>query len=61
VANFLVTVEAVGSRTTTKVEAAHFFTGDYWVTFWSSDQLNLPDRIARFRRDLVVEIIESSG
>jgi hypothetical protein len=28
---------AVGSRRTMKVETAHFFTGEHWMTFWSPD------------------------
>jgi hypothetical protein len=63
VAIFLVTVEALGSRTTTKVEAAHFFTGEHWVTFWNQNpyQLNLRIPLPVFRRDLVAKIIEKSG
>jgi hypothetical protein len=57
---FLVTVDILGSRAITKVEAAHVFTSDQWVTFWSSDRLNLPDPVARFRREDVEGIIEKS-
>jgi hypothetical protein len=60
VATFLVTVENSGTHATTEVEAANFFTGEQWVTFWTSARSALPEPVARFPRERVVEILEKS-
>jgi hypothetical protein len=60
VATFLVTVEDLGSRATREIDAANYFTGEDWVTFWSGGRSSLPEPVARFPREIVVEITEKS-
>jgi hypothetical protein len=61
VATFLVTVQDFGSRATREIEAADYFTGKGWVTFWSGGRPSLPEPVARFPREIVVEITRKSG
>jgi hypothetical protein len=61
VATFLVTYEDLGSRETREIEAANYYTGDRWVTFWTAGRCDLPDPVARFPREVVVEIFEQSA
>jgi hypothetical protein len=62
VATYLVTVkEPSGSRSTSEIEAEHYFTDDEWVTFWSADGLKLPDPVARFERAMITEIVKTKS
>jgi hypothetical protein len=62
VATYLVTItEPSGSRSTSEIEAEHYFTDDEWVTFWSADGLKLPDPVARFERAAITEIVKTSS
>jgi hypothetical protein len=57
VAVFLVTVkEPSGAHSTSEIEADHYFTDDKWVTFWSSDSLDLPEPVIRFEQSAIVRV-----
>jgi hypothetical protein len=57
VAAFLVTVkDDSGNLTTSEIEAQNYFTDGEWVTFWSSDRLDLPEPLARFEKASIVRI-----
>jgi hypothetical protein len=62
VATFLVTLkEPSGSRSTSEIEAEHYFTDDAWVTFWTANGLKLPEPVARFERNSIAEIVKTSS
>jgi hypothetical protein len=59
VAIFLVTLkESSGTHSTSTIEAANYFTDDEWVTFWSANQLDLPEPVVRLERAAIVAIEE---
>lgn len=58
-ATFLVTVkDDRGTPATSEIDAANYFTDGEWVTFWSPDQLDLPEPIARFEKAAILQITE---
>lgn len=50
-----------GSHETSEFEADQYFTHDDRVTFWSSDQLGLPEPVAQFERAVISEIVKKPG
>jgi hypothetical protein len=61
VATFLVTItQPSGSKSTSQIEAEHYFTDDEWVTFWSANRLKLPEPVARFERRSIAEIVKTA-
>jgi hypothetical protein len=62
VATYLVTLtQPSDARSTAEIEAAHYFTDDEWVTFWTPDRLRLPEPVARFERAHITEIVKTSS
>jgi hypothetical protein len=61
VATFIVTFENQGLRATREIDAADYFTSDGWVTFWTGGRSTLPEPVARYPRETVIEIAEKAG